>query len=327
MPSGKVTVLTYTAKSADAIGSFRYFQDLMDTDDDWISYNLEANGAEYFDLQTAVVKSGSAAWKAQTIAEQTDFTLEPIQPSIFTVSGNKPVLRFWHRFETETGVDAGILEIKKANELVWQPVLADKSFRNKYTGKVAYNTFALPFLSGFSGNSNGWVQSYFDLSAYAGQDVNIRFRFGTNEDNPNNPLPTGTWYVDEMEVMDMLNFDGEACVFSGNDQACAKAPERGVIVQPGLVSTGEPSAADQLSMLVQPNPASDLLHLSVGQALRGAVLVQLSAADGRSVLSQTLEGLSEGQIITLDIQQVPAGVYMARIDNAAGSSVKKVVIR
>lgn len=327
MPTGKVTTITYSAKSQDAIGSARYFQDEMDTDDNWISFNLDPAGDDYFTLQNSVVKSGSAAWKAESLAEATDFTLEPISSSIFTVSGNQPVLRFWHQFDTEKGVDAGILEIQKEGDLLWHAILADKSFRNAYSGKVAYNTFALPNLYGFSGNSNGWIQSYFDLSDYAGEKVKLRFHFGTNKDDANNPLPVGSWYVDEMEVMDMYNFEGEACATSGSDHVCAKAPERGVIVQPGLVGTGEPDAPGQLPMQVQPNPASDFLHLSLGQALAGPVQIQLTGADGRVVLSKSLEGIAEGQIVTLDVLQVPAGVYMVRLESAAGSSAKKVVIR
>lgn len=327
MPTGKVTVLTYSAKSADAIGSFRYYQDMMETDDNWISFNEDPLGDDYFVLQNNVVKSGTAAWKAESQPEDMIFTLEPVGISFLTVSGNQPVLRFWHQYNTETSVNAGILEVQKAGEQIWHPVLADKSFRNPYNGKVAYSTFALPNLSGFSGNSNGWVQSYFDLSDYAGEDILFRFRFGMYV-NPNNPPPpSGSWYVDEVEVMDMYNFDTEACAISGNDHVCAKAPARGVIVQPGIVGTDDTNASNRLSMQVQPNPASDFLLLSFGQALNSPVQLQLIGTDGRTVLSKTLDGIAEGQIVTLDVLQVPAGVYMVRMESAAGSSVKKVVIR
>ncbi|MCE7926757.1 MAG: DUF11 domain-containing protein [Haliscomenobacteraceae bacterium CHB4] len=325
MPAGKVTVLTYTAKSTDAIGSFRYYQDMMDSDDDWDSFNEDPLGDDYFVLQNSVVKSGTGSWKAESSPEETDFTLEPLSSSIFTVTGNQPVLRFWHQYDTETGVDAGIVEIQKAGDPLWHPVLADKGIRNSYPRKVAYSTFALPYLSGFSGNSNGWVQSYFDLSNYAGQEVRVRFRFGTNLDEGS--LPVGTWYVDEVEVMDLYNFDTEACATSGSDHACAKAPERGVIVQPGLVDANEPSIANQLPLQVQPNPAFDFLYLTPGQALNGPVQIQLVGADGRIVLSRNFDGIANGQTVALDVQQVPAGVYMVRMENAAGSSVKKVVIR
>jgi hypothetical protein len=80
-------------------------------------------------------------------------------------------------------------------------------------------------------------------------------------------------------------------------------------------------------MLVQPNPADDMLNISLGQALEGQVLTTLVAADGRVVMSRTMQGLGLGQVLTLNVQQVPAGMYTVRMQSAAGNSVQKVVIR
>ena len=324
MASGQVVTVSYTAKSPAGIGSNRYFHDLMDTEDDWFSLDIN-NANEFFVLQNSVVKTGSGAFLAPSKPTETEFSLETTQS--FVVTGSQPVMRLWTRYETETGFDAGIVEIVKSGQIppVWGQFPADKVFRNPYPRKVDYQTFAIPFISGYSGNSNGWVQSYFDLSDYAGQEVTIRFHFGTNLDQ--NPLPDGAWYVDEIDVMDMLNYDTEACVSDDNgDHACAKAPERGVIVQPGLVGTKEPDA-NTLPMQVQPNPAYDFLHISLGQAVEGPVRVQLVGADGRTVLSRQMNGWVNGQILSLDVQGVPAGVYAVRLESAAGNSVKKVVIR
>ena len=323
MPAGQVLTLTYSAKSIALVGSLRYFQDVMDDEVDWVSQNLSM-GPDEFVLQSDVVKTGTGAWKAESQPTRAQFALEYVQP--ITVIGDKPVLRFWHQYNTQPFTDAGIFEIQKLGDVVWNQIPASKVFRNPYPRKAANSTFGLQGdVGGFSGNSNGWVQSYFDLSDYTGESVLIRFQLGTNSDDLFNPAPVGYWYVDEMELMDMLNFDGEACVTSSIGQACAKAPERGVIVQPGIVGTDEPGS-HQLSIQVQPNPASDFLHISLGQALSGQVQLQLIGADGRTVLRRNMDGIAEGQIITLDVQQVPAGVYVVRLENGVGSSMKKVVI-
>ena len=127
--------------------------------------------------------------------------------------------------------------------------------------------------------------------------------------------------------MDLFNYLGEACITAtGGDQACASAPESVVIVQPVTVGTDEPNK-QSISMLVQPNPADDMLHISLGQALEGHVLATLLAADGRTVMSRTIQGLGLGQILTLNVQQAPPGVYTVRLQSSAGNSVQKVVIR
>jgi extracellular elastinolytic metalloproteinase len=319
---GQVLNLQYTAKTDAGLGSTRIFRDPMDTDDEWFSFVQDETGSEYFFLQNETVKIGNAAWQASNIATETDFTLETTQS--FTVSGSQPAIRFWHRYNTEAGSDAGFLEFKDLDDPLgsWRRVGKDKTFRAGYPGAVQYTTFAIPFLDGFSGNSGDWVQSYIDMSDFAGKNITPRFRFGSDGNTAGD-----AWYVDELEFLDVFNYDGEACVTSSNgDQACAKAAERGVIVNPVTVGTEEPHT-DPLALRVQPNPADELIHLSLGKAVDGAVQVSLVGSDGRLALSQHVEGLSVGQVLTLNVQQLPAGLYLVRLETSVGSSVQKVVIR
>lgn len=326
MPSGQVKTLTYTAKSASNIGSSRFFRDLLEDELEWYSTIINPATGEIFTLQSNVVHpgSGSFAWAGRDVAVQSNYSLETTLS--VNVTGSQPVMRFWHQYETEAGVDAGFLEIKDLADPSekWNRLTKDKAIRGGYDGTVQYSTFAIPFLSGFSGNSNGWKQSYFDLSQYAGKDITMRFRFGSDlADAPVN----GAWYIDELELMDLFNYQGEACITDNTgDEACVSTPEHGVIVQPVTVGTDEPSSQN-ISMLVQPNPADDLLHISLGKALDSQVLASLIAADGRTVLSRTVQGIGLGQVLTLNVQSVPAGVYTVRLQSGAGNSVEKVVIR
>jgi extracellular elastinolytic metalloproteinase len=326
MPSGQVRTLTYTAKSDAGIGSTRYFRDLLDDELEWYSDILNPATGEIFIFQNDVFHpgSGTGSFAGRDVAVASNYYLGTTQS--LTVTGSKPTLRFWHQYETEAAVDAGFLEVQDLDDPSgkWNRLTQNNALRGGYDGSVQYSTFAIPGLSGFSGNSNGWKQSYFDLSAYSGKNITFRFRFGSDAaDAPAN----GAWYIDEVEVMDLFNYLGEACITAtGGDQACASAPEYGVIVQPVTVGTDEPNK-QSISMLVQPNPADDMLHISLGQALEGHVLATLLAADGRTVMSRTIQGLGLGQILTLNVQQVPPGVYTVRLQSSAGNSVQKVVIR
>jgi uncharacterized repeat protein (TIGR01451 family) len=325
MPSGQVRTLTYTAKSSAALGSNRYFQDLLETEDEWYSNLVDLNTGEIFILQGDVFHpgSGTKAWAGRSVAIESDFSLE----NTFTinVTGAKPAMRFWHQYNTEAGVDAGFVEVQdKADPLgQWQRLPEEKAIRGGYDGQVQYATFAIPFLYGFHGNSNGWKQSYFDLSDFAGKEITFRFRMGSDVNTA--PID-GAWYIDEVELMDLFNYAGEACITSGSDQACATAPEYGVIVNPATVATEEPGQAF-IPIAVQPNPADVFLSITFGQSLEGEVQTSLINAEGRVVLSRAVQGVGEGQVVNLNVQQVPAGVYTLRIQNTAGSSVQKVVIK
>jgi uncharacterized repeat protein (TIGR01451 family) len=324
MPSGQVITLTYSVKTDDNLGSVRYFQDIMDTEDNWVSLSIDQTNIELFQLQDTEVKSGASAWQAtEASAVETDFVLE--STISFTITGSQPVLRFWHKYNTEPSADAGFLEFldEGASNPVWRRVTPDVTFRDGYDGKVAYGTFALPNHYGFSGNSNDWKQSYFDMSAYQGKTIRIRFRFGTDD---NTAPQDGKWVVDELELLDMFNYDTEACVSSGTDQACARAAARGVIMQPATVGTNEPAQV-QLPLLVQPNPASDMVYVTVPQTIEGQVTMSIISADGRVVLSKSNAGLSNGQVTAFDVQQLPAGLYLIQLESASFKSNAKVVIR
>ena len=85
--------------------------------------------------------------------------------------------------------------------------------------------------------------------------------------------------------------------------------------------------SNQITLTAQPNPASDLLHLTVDQPLSGAVRASLISADGRLLLQRSVNGLASAQVLTLDVQEIPSGVYLVRLESGAGVGVQKVVIR
>lgn len=323
LPSGAQVTLTYTAKSDPALKSSLYFRDDMEEEGDrWSSSSLLTNEPNTFYLQQNQVRVGQSAWRVDALAKETDQVLYNYIP--VPIQGSQPVLRFWHRYNTQAGVDAGFLEVQVDGESTWRRFDRSKVFRGSYTGGIQYSTFAIPFLSGFSGNSNGWVQSYFDMSEFAGKSVAFRFRFGT--DASTTPADAH-WTIDQVDIFDMLNYDTEACVrSSAGDQVCARAAARGVIVNTGgIVSTGEPASANPLGIRVQPNPATDWVTVAFGVNASGPVLVNILSADGRQIAQTRLEGVHAGQVTPLDVRHLPTGVYVLRVESTAGASSVKVV--
>ncbi|MFN0015705.1 MAG: M36 family metallopeptidase, partial [Saprospiraceae bacterium] len=322
MPTLAEITLTYTAKSDPTSNSLLYFRDDMEAEDDRWAPLLNGEGNTLFTLQDTTVKVGTMAWKANSPITITDHVLWHYVP--LTINGAQPTLRFWHNFNTEAGADAGFVEIKLEGQSIWRRLAREKGIRKGYTGSIQYGTFAIPYLNGFSGNSNGWVQSYFDMSEFAGKDITFQFRFGTDD---NSTPANASWIIDRVDIIDLFNYNSEACVrSSAGDVACVKAPERGVIVEPGdVVGTDDVVAEDALGLRVQPNPATDLLTLAFGVAAEGAVQVRLIGADGRLALQQNLKNVYAGQVLPLNIQHLPAGLYIVQVESSIGRSVAKVV--
>ncbi|GIV31109.1 MAG: hypothetical protein KatS3mg029_0460 [Saprospiraceae bacterium] len=103
------------------------------------------------------------------------------------IEGEFPVLRFYHMFDTETGVDGGIVEIKEPTTSKWE-LVQGKVLRGDYTGVIPYSTsfiIPVPKLYAFTGSTNNeFISTYVDLRDWVGKELDIRFRFGT-DDNGN----------------------------------------------------------------------------------------------------------------------------------------------
>ncbi len=116
-----------------------------------------------------------------------------------TIQGDNPHLTFSHNYDTESTGDAGLIYLSTNEGDSWID-LGPYITHNKYTGPVKYGTFVLPFLNGFSGNSNGYITSYVDLSEFVGENVIFRWRFGSDEN-----FAEYGWSLDDVFLTDLKN--------------------------------------------------------------------------------------------------------------------------
>jgi subtilisin-like proprotein convertase family protein len=94
-------------------------------------------------------------------------------------------------------------------------------------------------------------------------------------------------------------------------------------IQPFPVGTGEPGRLLEFSLA--PNPATESLRITFSEAPRSDTRIRLLDASGR-LLRHVL--LGNGEVTTLlQVADLPKGIYVVAIDNAAGSGVRKVVVR
>lgn len=123
-----------------------------------------------------------------SLATTAQFLLNP------STASNYSTLSFWHRYNTEDGWDGGVVEISTNNGATWSD-LGSRFVKNGYNGSLGTGS-ALANRAAFTGNSGpSFIQSVINLSSYAGQQVRIRFRFGSD----NNTAPAGGgWWVDDI---------------------------------------------------------------------------------------------------------------------------------
>ena len=313
--------LTYLMQTDQAKHSIRTFYDDMEGDpiERWeITYDQDEFTGNFWYPQDALVHSGISAWYVGDVDEESEHFLSNYEA--FPISGNYPVYRFYHYYNTETGADGGFLEILE--EEGWIP-LESKIFRNGYPRKLKYETFVIPNLFAFSGlSSEDLVMTpvYIDLSEYIGKSVQIRYRFGTDEANGGDG-----WYMDDVEIMDAVLYNSEVCLTSDQSEpVCAEAAERGTIVDTEItISTddNDPVAA----FAIMPNPAGDLVQVVMSSTRNEKAVVNIYDLTGHMLTADSW-GLAEGvNQKTLDISKLTAGMYVMQIKTADGMRSEKFV--
>lgn len=143
-------------------------------------------------LQSNRTHSGAFAYYADGGA--------PTQQPTLTLSSakgltNQSELIFHHYYDIESDVDhnnqpfgwdAGVVQISTDNGHTWQD-LGDKMTQNGYNMSIYYN------FNGFSGESNGWIETKVNLSEYAGLRVLIRFEMRHDDS-----FSEEGWYIDDV---------------------------------------------------------------------------------------------------------------------------------
>ncbi len=317
------TIITYQVSTALDNFSIEHFFDGVsgpNADENW---EFTAIGepddlpANIWEITDTNPYEGDYSWFVEDINGESQQLLQLFEKR--TITGTQPVLRFYHLLDTEVGADGGLVEIS-TDGILWQD-LGENIFRNGYTGKISYFTFVTPNLSAFSGDSNGYIPTFVDLSDYTNQEVFIRFRFGTDE------LVGGNgWYMDNFEIMDMFNYNGEVCVTtSEGDNACAFAPERGTIIESKKI-TAVTEPLQDISLSIYPNPTRDLLMVSIATKQTEKLSLSLTTLDGKTVLTKELT-ISGESTTDLNVSHLPSGIYLVKVFSEDGILVKMVVVQ
>jgi uncharacterized repeat protein (TIGR01451 family) len=322
--AGASRTIRYQAVTARNRASARLFFDGFETNGapNWVKESRE--GQDTFRLISEGVFQGIGAYQAPNTRNEIDQSIILREPLL--VSGQQPVLRFFHQYDTEAAYDAGFIEISTNGGRSWEIVPDSLIFRNGYRGPITYVTFSLANLRGFSGNNGGFQASFVDLSRYRNQQIQVKFRFGTNADASRNlPFRRG-WTIDNVEIMDLLNYNGQATLTSASgDRLNARAAGRGTAIEAGQISTSTKDPANALQIAVYPNPTNELLNVQLQKVPAGSLRISLQSPDGRTLQTQQVANSLKDELWAFNLSNLPAGLYMLRIEGSGFVKTEKVV--
>ncbi|PSR14492.1 MAG: hypothetical protein DA408_04915 [Bacteroidetes bacterium] len=311
--------ITYQVTTNANVRSIQQFYDGMENGDgNWEFEN--PTGFDIWDITSINPNSGTKSWYVANGVDANDQIL--LLSEAFEVAGLAPTLRFYHDYNTQPATDGGFVQVSTNGGTSWNDVPASAFIRNSYRGRLASRTLFTPNILAFWGDSDGYVDSYIDLSAYQGQTIQVRFRFASDDG-----IGAEGWYLDDFELMDKIAYEGEACVSSNEgDLGCARVPAGGVIVDTKVAVGTDNPVYDPEMLQVYPNPARTTLNIALGGELPGTLDVQLISASGVVVRQWRNQSLP-GQLLPLNISDIPAGFYFVQVNTKAGIFTAKVTIQ
>lgn len=158
-------------------------------------------------------------------------------------------LSMWHKYNTQIGVDGGNVQISTDNGTSWIVLNPEGGYPS------VPSALGEP---GFSGNSNGWVLSRFDLNQWVNQFVRLRFHFQSDAtiDGPG-------WFIDDLSTSGFVNFGGK--VFGTVSSTNAALDYAGVYVSNNLHWFTNPAATGDYT-LYMPLSSYDMACRAAGYA-------------------------------------------------------------
>lgn len=285
-----------------------YFDNIDDGDESTYEY-VPIEGFNLWTQSESYAKSKLYSMYAVELADAESDQI--FQMNGLNVAGDRPVLRFWHRYDTEPINDGGFVTIS-TDGVIFNKV-NDDFIRNGYNSNLNYSTFAIPELQGFSGSSNKqWIDSYIDLSDYAGQEISVRFRFGCN-DNTAADVGGPGWYVDDVELIDLNSFGSFACISSSaeDDEQCSNPLEM-IVNATDAVNTDDPILLESLEIHVGPNPTSNYFTVDIRNEKSIPLQLALTSIDGKHIATQYMANSNHSRR-TFDTSQLGSGLYILSI--------------
>ncbi|MEM9548416.1 MAG: M36 family metallopeptidase [Bacteroidota bacterium] len=145
-------------------------------------------GSTSWATQNTIANSGTTAWFAPDNSSLGTAYLD-LAFQVGLESGSE--LSFFHQFDTEVNWDGGQVFVSTDKGGNWTD-LGSKMTIN------GYNDLIFNSIPGFSGNSNGFINTVIDMDDYSGQSVLIRFQMNCDQ-----AVGGNGWWIDDFSLTNL----------------------------------------------------------------------------------------------------------------------------
>lgn len=231
------------------------------------NWTAATTGAGAWNVSTASFRSAPSSFFSNNVGTTSDQTL--VSTGSFALSNSPSAvhsLSFWHRINSESGWDGGVVEISTNGGTTWTD-LGPYMSGFTYNGTLGTGN-PIAGRSAFTGNSGtGFQQTRINLNSFAGQTVKIRFRFASD-----GSLNVEGWYVDDILLQSGPYIPMRTSLFNAADTRVAISDTITLITLPvcaevpviNSVTATQPTCAGQLTgTIVVDATASTAIEYSI----------------------------------------------------------------
>jgi len=168
-----------------------FYDDIESGDVNWT--HQAAQGVDHWTISEAQSHSPTHAWFVPDDNVITDSRLWNTTAITIEVGST---MSFWHRYQFEgSAFDGSVLEISTNGGSTWSD-LGTYITANGYNGTIS-SGYSNPLAGrqGWVGDLTTWTEVTVDLNSFAGQSVNIRWRFGADSS-----VSDVGWYIDDVQI-------------------------------------------------------------------------------------------------------------------------------
>lgn len=292
----------HTRVATPTFTSFAETSDFEGAINDWKDSLLTGSGK--WNLSTVKKNSGNNSLFCSNASTQTDRTIMKTFAQVDIGSH----LLFYHLYNTETDWDGGVIEVLKNG--IWTD-LGPYMIENGYNKTISTNpNSSISNRKAFSGKTNGFIRTIIDLSNFNGNNVKLRFRFGSDAAQGGEG-----WYIDDISLINNLTIVSNKAYLSNGQGSNAFSMASTLVLKAELIGIKQPKASQ---FTVTPNPFKDEIKILSDKKSYNITLMDVL---GKVVL--TKKDMSDLQ--TIETNTIPAGTYLLRIETEEGSEVLKIV--
>lgn len=131
---------------------------------------------------------GARVWGTNLTGDYPDGASDSLFTGYITVDEANATLSFYHWYNFETGWDGGNVAVSYDAGATWNLIAPEGGYPDD-------DVTGLGHQPGFTGLSEGWQEAIFDLDAYRGMAIKIRFRLGSD-----GSLTRAGWYLDAISL-------------------------------------------------------------------------------------------------------------------------------